>query len=81
MRRLNASTKAAERYMQQFPSPVLSEAAKCVAFVAGSFAAWVLFMAALSDVVLERPLFGHTLVWCAACSLCMVWHCMMCELP
>ena len=51
--------------MQQFPSPVLSELAKCVAFVAGSFAAWVLFMAALSDVVLERPLFGHTLVWCA----------------
>ena len=52
--------------MQQFPNPVLSELAKCVAFVAGSFAAWVLFMAGLSDVVLERPLFGHTLVWCAA---------------
>lgn len=64
--RLNASNKAAERYMAQFPSPVLSELAKCVAFVAGSFAAWLLFMAMLSDVVLERRFFSHTLVWCAS---------------
>lgn len=63
MRRLNASHKAAEKYIQQFPSPVLSHMAKFVAFIAGSFAALLLFMALVDDTLLERHLFGRNLVW------------------
>ncbi len=61
--RLNASHKAAEKYIQQFPSPALSHAAKFVAFLAGSFAALLLFMALVDDMLLERHLFGRNLVW------------------
>ena len=61
--RLNASHKAAEKYIQQFPSPVLSHMAKFVAFLAGSFAALLLFMALVDDTLLERHLFGRNLVW------------------
>ncbi|EIE20298.1 APG9-domain-containing protein [Coccomyxa subellipsoidea C-169] len=64
--RLNASHKAAEKYIQQFPSPVLSHMAKFVAFLAGSFAALLLFMALVDDTLLERHLFGRNLVWWAA---------------
>ena len=63
--RLNASHKAAEKYIQQFPSPVLSHMAKFVAFLAGSFAALLLFMALVDDTLLERHLFGRNLVWSA----------------
>ena len=63
-RRLNASHKAAERYIAQFPSATLNHAARFVAFVAGSFAALLLFAALVDDVLLERHLFGRTVVWC-----------------
>lgn len=71
-RRLNASHKAAERYIAQFPSATLNHAARFVAFVAGSFAALLLFAALVDDVLLERHLFGRTVVWCvpARSSLC-----------
>ena len=62
-RRLNASQKAAERYVMQFPSPVLSAVSKFVAFVAGSFAAVLLFLALIEDTLVERRLFDRTLVW------------------
>lgn len=64
--RLNASQKAAERYVMQFPSPVLSAISKFVAFVAGSFAAVLLFLALIEDTLLERRLFERTLVWWGA---------------
>ena len=63
--RLNASHRAAEKYIAQFPSPLLSHCARFVAFVAGSFAALLLFTALLDDDLLERHLFGRNLVWCA----------------
>lgn len=61
--RLNASHKAAERYVSQFPSPLLSSIAKFIAFIAGSFAALLLFLALMDDTLLERPLYGRNLVW------------------
>lgn len=61
--RLNASHKAAEKYISQFPSPMLSHVAKFVAFIAGSFAALLLFVALMDDNLLERHLFGRNLVW------------------
>ena len=61
--RLNASHKAAERYIAQFPSPMLSSMAKFVAFIAGSFAALLLFLALMDDSLLERHLYGRNLVW------------------
>ncbi|KAK9802892.1 hypothetical protein WJX73_002447 [Symbiochloris irregularis] len=64
--RLNASQRAAERYVMQFPSPVLSAISKFVAFVAGSFAAVLLFLALAEDTLVERRLFDRTLVWWGA---------------
>lgn len=64
--RLNASHKAAERYVAQFPSPLLSSVAKFVAFIAGSFAALLLFLTLMNDDLLERHLYGRNLVWCAS---------------
>lgn len=64
--RLNASHKAAERYVSQFPSPLASSIAKFIAFIAGSFAALLLFLALMDDTLLERHLYGRTLVWWAA---------------
>ena len=61
--RLNASHKAAERYVSQFPSPLVSSAAKFIAFIAGSFAALLLFLALMDDTLLERHLYGRNLVW------------------
>ncbi|KAI3424722.1 hypothetical protein D9Q98_008111 [Chlorella vulgaris] len=64
--RLNASHKAAEEYIQQFPNPVLSHAARFVAFVAGSVAALLLVMTLLDERLLERDLLGRQLVWWVA---------------
>lgn len=64
--RLNASHEAAEQYIGQFPSPMLSHAARFVAFIAGSFAALLLGVALVDDQLLERRLSGRTLVWWAA---------------
>lgn len=73
-RRLNASRKAAERYIAQFPSASLNHAARFVAFVAGSFAALLLFAALVDDVLLERHLFGRTIVWCGTVSFSRVFE-------
>ena len=64
----------------QFPSPVLSAISKFVAFVAGSFAAVLLFLALAEDTLVERRLFDRTLVWCvpatqAVCQASAAWHC------
>lgn len=61
--RLNASHEAAEKYIAQFPSPLLSHGARFVAFIAGSFAALLLGAALVDDQLLERRLGGRTLVW------------------
>jgi Autophagy protein ATG9 len=61
--RLNASHEAAEKYIGQFPSPLLSHGARFVAFIAGSFAALLLGAALVDDQLLERRLGGRTLVW------------------
>lgn len=64
--RLDSSHKAAEKYLQQFPSPALTHLANFVAFIAGSFAALLLFMTLMDDFLLERDLFGRHVVWSAA---------------
>ena len=73
-RRLNASHKAAENYLAQFPSLLLSHVAKFVAFIAGSFAALFLCLALVDDTLLERHLFGRNLVWYACCSIVEAVH-------
>ena len=69
--RLNASHRAAERYIQQFPSPMLSHVATFVSYMAGSFAALLLFLAMVDDMLLERHLYGRNLVW----SVLSASHC------
>lgn len=64
--RLDSSHKAAEKYLQQFPSPALTQLANFVSFIAGSFAALLLFMTLMDDFLLERDLFGRHVVWWAA---------------
>lgn len=64
--RLDASTHAADKYISQFPATMLSEVAKFLAFIAGSFAALLLFLTLLDDDLLERHLYGRNLVWWAA---------------
>ena len=61
--RLDASTRAADKYISQFPATMLSEVAKFLAFIAGSFAALLLFLTLLDDDLLERHLYGRNLVW------------------
>lgn len=61
--RLDSSHKAAEKYLQQFPSPGLTQVANFVSFIAGSFAALLLFMTLMDDFLLERDLFGRHVVW------------------
>ena len=61
--RLDSSQKAAEKYLQQFPSPGLTQVANFVSFIAGSFAALLLFMTLMDDFLLERDLFGRHVVW------------------
>ena len=48
--------------MTQFPSPAAAHVGKFVAFIAGSFAALLLALALVEDTLLERHLFGRTLV-------------------
>ena len=48
--------------MTQFPSPAVAHVGKFVAFIAGSFAALLLALALVEDTLLERHLFGRTLV-------------------
>ena len=61
--RLDSSHKAAEKYLQQFPSPAMTQLANFVSFIAGSFAALLLFMTLMDDFLLERDLFGRHVVW------------------
>ena len=60
---MDSSHKAAEKYLQQFPSPGLTQVANFVSFIAGSFAALLLFMTLMDDFLLERDLFGRHVVW------------------
>ncbi|XP_075264030.1 uncharacterized protein LOC142355895 [Convolutriloba macropyga] len=64
--RLSASRAASTAYISQFPTPVVRQIARFTAFISGSFAALVLFLATINDVLMERHLAGHNLVWWAA---------------
>ncbi|KAF6253428.1 autophagy protein Apg9-domain-containing protein [Scenedesmus sp. NREL 46B-D3] len=61
--RLDASYEAAVKYVGQFPSPMVSQVAKFVSFVAGSFAALLLGLSLLDENLLEVPLAGRNVVW------------------
>jgi autophagy-related protein 9 len=61
--RLAASHEAACKYVNQFPNTALHHVAKFAAYVAGSFAALLLFMTLLDEGLLERPLLGRHVVW------------------
>eukprot|EP00775_Hariotina_reticulata_P004154 gene4154-4402_t len=61
--RLDASYEAAVKYVGQFPSPMVSQVAKFVSFVAGSFAALLLGLSLLDENLLEVPLGGRNVVW------------------
>jgi len=65
-KRLDSSQAAAERYVSQFPSPIIAHTARFLAFVAGSFAALLLFAAAIDESLLERSLGGRQIVWWVA---------------
>uniref|UniRef100_A0A061R0H4 Autophagy-related protein 9 n=2 Tax=Tetraselmis sp. GSL018 TaxID=582737 RepID=A0A061R0H4_9CHLO len=65
--RLAASREAAVEYISQFPTPIAQQIARFVAFVSGSFAALVIFLASVNDVLMERHFAGHNLVWWGAC--------------
>ncbi|CAI5464577.1 unnamed protein product [Closterium sp. Yama58-4] len=64
--RLDAACPRADEYLAQFPSPLLSLAAKLLSFVAGSLAALLLALALADEKLLEAQLFGRGLVWYAA---------------
>ncbi|WIA21708.1 hypothetical protein OEZ85_000874 [Tetradesmus obliquus] len=61
--RLDASYEAAVNYVGQFPSPMVSQVAKFVSFVAGSWAALLLGLSLLDENLLEVPLGGRNVVW------------------
>ena len=57
--RLNSSYRHAVEYVKQFPSPVTSMIAKLVSYIAGSFAAVILFISLVDESLLE----GHVSSW------------------
>lgn len=68
--RLNSGAAAAARYCAQFPSPLTGAVAAFVAYVAAGIAALVIGVALTHDYLMERPAWGHTLVWwLAACGM------------
>lgn len=68
--RLNSAADAASKYCAQFPSPVTGAVAGLVAYVAAGIAALVISIALTHDYLMERPMWGHTLVWwLAGCGM------------
>lgn len=65
-KRLDGSQLAAQKYISQFPSPIVAHIARFMAFVAGSFAALLLFATAMDERLLERDLGGRQIVWWVA---------------
>jgi hypothetical protein len=66
--RLNSAADAASKYCAQFPSPVAGAVAGLVAYIAGGIAALVISVALTHDYLMERPMWGHTLMWWLAWS-------------
>ena len=65
--RLDASHKAAKKYVLQFPTPMHTQIAKFVAYIAGSFAATCLAIGVISGPILERSLpSGQNFIWYTA---------------
>lgn len=56
-RRLDDSHKSATKYVLQFPTPMQTQFAKFVAYIAGSFAATCLAIGVMSGPILEKPFF------------------------
>lgn len=66
-RRLDASHKSATKYVLQFPTPMHTQVAKFVAYIAGSFAATCLAIGVMSGPILEKPFFkGQNFIWYTA---------------
>ena len=66
-RRLDASHKSATKYVLQFPTPMQTQIAKFVAYIAGSFAATCLAVGVMSGPILEKPfLAGQNFIWYTA---------------
>jgi autophagy-related protein 9 len=66
-RRLDGSHKAATKYVLQFPTPMTTQIAKFVAYIAGSFAATCLAVGVMSGPILEKPfLSGQNFIWYTA---------------
>jgi len=66
-RRLDASHAAATKYVIQFPTPMQTQLAKFVAYIAGSFAATCLAIGVMSGPILEKPfLAGQNFIWYTA---------------
>ena len=63
---MDRASLLADDFLSRFPTPLLSLAAKLVAFLAGSLAALLLVLAVLDERLLELSLMGHSLVWYAA---------------
>ncbi|MEW5298047.1 MAG: hypothetical protein WDW36_001210 [Sanguina aurantia] len=61
--RLDSGHPAAVKYLGQFPSHSVVNIARFTAFITGSLTALLLFMTALDETLLERPLFGRHVVW------------------
>ncbi|MEW5312000.1 MAG: hypothetical protein WDW38_003665 [Sanguina aurantia] len=61
--RLDSGHPAAVKYLGQFPNHSVVNIARFTAFITGSFTALLLFMTALDETLLERPLFGRHVVW------------------
>ncbi|XP_020518158.1 autophagy-related protein 9-like [Amborella trichopoda] len=58
--RINAGFEQSAEYIRQFPSPII---AKIVSFVAGRFAAVLIIVALMDEVLLEAHVYGRNLFW------------------
>ena len=61
--RLDNSSESAAKYVAQFQVPILTQCAKFVAYIAGSFTATLLMVGLVDESLLQRNLFGQNLLW------------------
>jgi len=62
-KRLDDSREAAEKYVTQFPSHLLTHVARFIAYIAGSFTATLLLVGVANEALLQRDMWGQNLVW------------------
>jgi len=61
--RLDNSSESASKYVAQFQVPILTQCAKFVAYIAGSFTATLLMVGLVDESLLQRNLLGQNLLW------------------